>query len=482
MKILKTVLIFSIFFVSQVRAQWVQQTVPDDISFLLAIKFANINTGISCGWNQDFTGRILRTTNAGNTWQNIPAPNLSRSFTSCEYLSDNLIYISGARNLSQVNSALSSYSYAVKFRSRREFYRQRIGAIGNPNYKAVLYKSINGGLNWTPQPDFPPAYTFINDMDFINENTGIAAGNMQDSTNSQFNNLLMTTNGGGNWREMITTFWGELRDVQFLNNQFAVATGFKWVDKSVYGLFLKSTNGGLNWNEYEIDDMELSAIHFINSTTGFITGIHHMGEGRIYKTTNQGVNWNIIHTSGSTIIEEINFYGETGVGIANGYVMDAKTFAPFIVRTSNFGQTWINREIENSPEVILTTNFMHDRFNYYTSGGNFFDGKIYHTTNGGSVSIENNSSTNPTGFSLKQNYPNPFNPETMIEYEVANKQNVVVKIYDALGREVATLVNDIKPAGIYRINFNANNYSGGVYYYEMQTGEKREVKKMILLK
>jgi len=88
----------------------------------------------------------------------------------------------------------------------------------------------------------------------------------------------------------------------------------------------------------------------------------------------------------------------------------------------------------------------------------------------------------PNGFVLEQNYPNPFNPSTTIKYAVANKQFVSIKVFDVIGNEIATLVNEEKPAGTYEVEFNANQLSAGVYYYNIITENFVQTKKMILLK
>ena len=88
----------------------------------------------------------------------------------------------------------------------------------------------------------------------------------------------------------------------------------------------------------------------------------------------------------------------------------------------------------------------------------------------------------PTAFRLGQNYPNPFNPTTTIPIQVPRTERVVLKVYDVLGREVATLVNEILAQNEYLIPFNAGALSSGVYFYRVQAGEFVETKKMILLK
>jgi hypothetical protein len=97
------------------------------------------------------------------------------------------------------------------------------------------------------------------------------------------------------------------------------------------------------------------------------------------------------------------------------------------------------------------------------------------------VSVENHEPL-PIEYSLTQNYPNPFNPTTIINYSIPAFSNVVIKIYDVLGKEVATLVNEEKPAGSYKVQFDASNLSSGVYLYKLQSGSFVETKKMTVIK
>ncbi len=88
----------------------------------------------------------------------------------------------------------------------------------------------------------------------------------------------------------------------------------------------------------------------------------------------------------------------------------------------------------------------------------------------------------PKEFALLQNYPNPFNPVTCIEYRVVSSENVVLKVYDVLGNEVATLVNEEKNPGEYTIQFDGSNLSSGIYYYQLRCGNLVDTKKFILMK
>lgn len=93
---------------------------------------------------------------------------------------------------------------------------------------------------------------------------------------------------------------------------------------------------------------------------------------------------------------------------------------------------------------------------------------------------ENEFSVN--SFQLQQNYPNPFNPSTSIQYTIGNRQFVLLKIYNILGDEVATLVNEEKEQGVYDIIFDAAGLSSGMYLYKLQAGSFVETRKMILLR
>lgn len=88
----------------------------------------------------------------------------------------------------------------------------------------------------------------------------------------------------------------------------------------------------------------------------------------------------------------------------------------------------------------------------------------------------------PTGYELSQNYPNPFNPTTNIKFSIPEQGFVSLKVYNTLGQEVATLLNDFKSAGTYQVDFNASNLSSGMYIYILSTGKYKIAKKMLLMK
>ena len=95
--------------------------------------------------------------------------------------------------------------------------------------------------------------------------------------------------------------------------------------------------------------------------------------------------------------------------------------------------------------------------------------------------ISNNIS-NPVKYSLEQNFPNPFNPVTQLEFGISDLGFVTLKVFDILGKEVKTLVNEIKPAGRYKVEFNGSILPSGIYFYQMEIGNFVSTKKMLMIK
>lgn len=98
------------------------------------------------------------------------------------------------------------------------------------------------------------------------------------------------------------------------------------------------------------------------------------------------------------------------------------------------------------------------------------------------VGVNNNQNNIPTTYALKQNYPNPFNPTTIITYQLPKAGNVKLVVYDLLGREVKTLVNEFKSAGSFDVTFDASSLASGVYFYRLESGSFTDTKKLTLIK
>jgi hypothetical protein len=98
------------------------------------------------------------------------------------------------------------------------------------------------------------------------------------------------------------------------------------------------------------------------------------------------------------------------------------------------------------------------------------------------TSVLNESGMTPDKYELVQNYPNPFNPSTTIKFSIPESGNVKVIVYDAIGRVIATLINNFYQAGSYKIEWNARSYASGIYFYRLESRNFNMVKKMILIK
>jgi len=125
----------------------------------------------------------------------------------------------------------------------------------------------------------------------------------------------------------------------------------------------------------------------------------------------------------------------------------------------------------------------------FDESGNFdIDSMDVKFKNGNPVDVTNEVG-NVYSFNLEQNYPNPFNPSTNIGFRIADRGFVTLKVYDILGNEIATLVNEVLSAGEYEVEFNATSHSGevrslpsGIYFYQIKTGSFIQTKKMVLTK
>lgn len=143
--------------------------------------------------------------------------------------------------------------------------------------------------------------------------------------------------------------------------------------------------------------------------------------------------------------------------------------ATLLITSNNTTPIWTTGTLTGSGTYVLP-----DTLNEYTAA------RVYVTYNNATdVEVDNQS---PEYFNLSQNYPNPFNPSTKIQYSISSNQVVQLKIYDVLGKELITLVNNEQPAGTYEVNFDGNNLTSGIYFYTITAGNYTDTKSMILMK
>ena len=371
--------------------------------------------------------------------------------------------------------------------------------VGDSN---IILKTTNGGTNWT-KTTYGNGETFCY-VKFVNQSTGWIGGFI---VSHLVGFILRTTNGGSSWNRY---------DVPTTPYSFFSFRGDTVWSSAHSGYVMRSTNDGINWyNQPVHDSLELYTVYFINPLTGWTAGGVYRGDGLIFKTTNAGVTWfqqwRQLYTHFYTIwfVNDMTGYavalygyimktingGNSWFVLESGvhYILFAIEFPNLdtgyasgqnanILKTTNAGGTWTKLLLPSGIDSSVT--FGRMTFRSASTGWVIGDdGIILKTTNGGVVvGVRPIGNTIPTKFSLSQNYPNPFNPSTNIKFTLPKTTSTKLTIFDINGREVKTILNDILQAGEYKINFNADNMTSGVYFYRLWTEYYSDSKKMILIK
>ena len=128
-----------------------------------------------------------------------------------------------------------------------------------------------------------------------------------------------------------------------------------------------------------------------------------------------------------------------------------------------------------------------NRFQFFGDTLGYASGQTVYKYSKQSTTFVNETKIQPKSFFLSQNYPNPFNPSTTIEYTIPKADNVLVRIYDGLGQELRTILNEYQPAGVHTVQWdgkdaNGNIVSSGLYIYRIDAGNNAESKMMLMLK
>lgn len=249
--------------------------------------------------------------------------------------------------------------------------------------------------------------------------------------------------------------------VSFADANHGIAVGFN-------GIIKNTTDGGNTWNDhsYQISGNWLYRVSYPVLNYAYIAG----DNGIVLKTTDSGNSW----TNVQDINNSLRLFGIAFTDSNKGY---AAGEAGTVLKTTDGGNSW------TSQTTVSTNNLRGISFsdiNNVTVIGDW--GTIMRTKTGGATFVEDKFSYLIKGYQLFQNYHNPFNPTTAISYQLSAFSHVTLKVYDILGREVQTLVNEYEQAGKYTIRFDASKMAGGVYYYKLQAGNFNDVKKLVLLK
>ena len=228
----------------------------------------------------------------------------------------------------------------------------------------------------------------------------------------------------------------------------------------------------LNLYSQEIKLSENKLEYFFDSTfTGYDTilvynkGIDSLTIDSIYSKNNFGYFLKVLYQDSSFIYAVFNGYDPLNISIKSNdslkFIFGYPDFCPICkqsVEIASFSDT-----------IVVHSNSLANKYTYI-----FVEGD-------GSTDVKDNK-TLPTEFILYQNYPNPFNPRTIIEFNIKNSSNVKVIVYDVLGNYITSLLNDYKNPGRYKLAFNGENLSSGIYFYSIIVNGITKTKSMILLK
>jgi photosystem II stability/assembly factor-like uncharacterized protein len=364
-------------------------------------------------------------------------------------------------------------------------------------YAKGIFKSTDQGFSWT---ESGLSTHWVISLAKDNSGNIFAA-----SIGSQFGSgVFKSTDDGNTWNKV----WDALTGMNcvYLDQNGFVYVGLNYT--STQGGIFRSTDGGNNWNQiFNLTD-NIYALVKLNS--GRILAASY---GKVYYSDNEGSNWNsttngfvsftpsafvvnnqneiFLATLGYGIYKStdngINWVNKTGAGadysclvINSDGSMYAGTRGYWVYTSADDGENWqlVNSGMGDDKYVL---SLLTSGAGYLYAGMDYYG--LYRSINKVVTDVKDANEI-PVKFNLEQNYPNPFNPSTKISWQspVAGYQTLIV--YDVLGKEIAVLVNEYKPAGSYNVDFTINNVqlSSGIYFYRLQTGNFVETKKMILLR
>ena len=422
------------------NSQWFPQNSGTNLT-LNDIFFINTSTGFAVG----DSAIIIKTTNGGANWFTVLQPSQAELFT-IKFINSSTGWAGGGKPTGILNAV-----------------------------RTKAYYTTDGGNTWLSP--FPMGYLisswrFLNvkiiDLDKVFFTAGQCIDNVCDGS------IVKTTNRGLNWTS-VTNISGYYTGFSWINNQTGWAATNFWNDVFPYsvGKVTKTTNGGQNWIAIHSDTaatspfyLSFADIQFFDVNTGYLLKDFSQST-QICISNNGGNNWSVIESAAQRYYDFFFLNKDTGWISGNQGV---------IKRTNNGGQNW-NQQVTNVSGIIRKIFLVDAFFGWALSGST-----ILHTTNGGIMEVKVISTNTPDEFRLLQNFPNPFNPTTTIRYDIKAKGNVELKIFDLLGREITTLVNENQTPGTYEVVFDASSLPSGVYFYKLHAGDFVETRKMMLLK
>ncbi|MCX6134945.1 MAG: YCF48-related protein [Ignavibacteriales bacterium] len=457
---------------SGVRAGLVQRTTDfgatwTDSPLALDRTFASVSIwGTNIAFIVGEAGIIVRTTDGGTTWKNLQINLTSQNFTCVNaFDSDSAVALGMGGGILRTNDGGKTWKSCVSGTSKAirsvSFWGKRLGtAVGDGG---TILQTLDAGQSWYAQSSNTTA-TLV-DVCRTSDRRAYAVGSG--------GTIICTTDSGTTWLPQSSGITDFLNAVSFFDDSHGIAVGGNG-PLGGGAIVLRTTNGGAVWTRAPGSPgvvHVLVDVVFVDSNTVVAVGYYNatMYSSDILRSSDGGYSWQFVAGfSFSQTFERLSFPDHTtGYAVATGGVLS----------TSDGGRSWTKSldGIGQSPHAIS----FYDAQNGLLVGSG---GLIIRASNGSITNIDAPRLSLPKEFVLYQNYPNPFNPSTAVSFQVSAISHVTLRLFDIVGREVATLVNETLSAGSYKTTWNASPYPSGIYFYRLQSGDCVETKKMILLR
>jgi len=343
-----------------------------------------------------------------------------------------------------------------------------------------VYKSTNGGTSWIA------ANSGLENQ----EVRSLAVSTDETGTTTLFAGTAITSGGtdgttGGVFRSTdYGTSWSacgldssDVYAVTVIKDETGTPIILAGIEANNNGTIFRSTDNGSSWTAATLFTYFTASFAADPNESGPIYAGTYSG---IFKSTDSGINWTHLDGGPNWSVHSLTFC-PNGIGGMNFF---AGTFNGGVFLSTNNGENWsaVNTGLTYEDESVTA---LAVSGNYIFASTSYLNGGVWRRPVSeilASVTSVNYSENVPSNFQLDQNYPNPFNPSTKISWKSPVSGHQLLKVYDVLGNEVATLVDEEKPAGSYEIEFDASKLSSGTYFYQLRAGSLLETRKMVLLK
>ena len=342
-------------------------------------------------------------------------------------------------------------------------------------WKGTILNTDNGGQTWDTQFQIKDSIeSSINSIFFIGPDTGFAIGYKFDEIIYK-PLILKTTTGGEEWNILPLESTGFfLTACHFFNSEYAIILGGGYLDNESYGIVLITYNGGQNWEIIKIEDIgPFISASFVDEDLGWALT---EDDNKIIKTTNGGITWSSQYTDQFLWCNSIKFVNDSigWVGCANSYVL----------HTSNGGTVWEKEIIPGNYVCTIYDLFFLNQYKGYAVGKNQngWGGYFWRYDDLTRINEQDFHILETSLYNLYNNYPNPFNTTTRISFFISTSETVSLKIFDSQGKLIEILFSGKLNAGKHNYKWDANCYSSGIYFYQLQTRNYTKAKKLLLLK